>query len=199
MPRQGIAPAPQRIAASTCLPCGRGRRRLQASFRRVPDCAFWRLGFRQSSFRHITRIPRRTAPYAWARSPVSWPANFPSHLSDHGSAIRSKDTSSSLRPLRGLYSSAPRGARRFRACWAVHAPVGCAVTPRMCTRRVSISITKKMYRRLRNTVSTCKKSHDRIPDAWEARNCRQLGDVRRGAGVSPAAARIRRIVPSPIR
>jgi hypothetical protein len=36
MPRQGIAPAPQRIAASTCSPHSRGRRRLQASFRRVP-------------------------------------------------------------------------------------------------------------------------------------------------------------------
>ena len=36
MPRQGIAPAPQRIAASTCSPHGRGRHRLQASFRRVP-------------------------------------------------------------------------------------------------------------------------------------------------------------------
>ena len=29
-------------------------------------------------------------------------------------------------------------------------------------------------------------------------NCRQVGDVRRGAGPSPAAVRIRRIVPSPI-
>src|SRR2546421_10046081 len=36
MPRQGIAPAPRRITASTYLPHGRGRRRLQASFRRVP-------------------------------------------------------------------------------------------------------------------------------------------------------------------
>ena len=36
MPRQGIAPAPQRIAASTSSPHGRGRHRLQASFRRVP-------------------------------------------------------------------------------------------------------------------------------------------------------------------
>ena len=32
-----------------------------------------------------------------------------------------------------------------------------------------------------------------------ARNCRQVGDARRGAGPSPAAARIRRIVPSPTR
>jgi hypothetical protein len=31
------------------------------------------------------------------------------------------------------------------------------------------------------------------------RNCRQVGDGRRGAGRSPAAARIRRIVPSPMR
>jgi hypothetical protein len=42
-------------------------------------------------------------------------------------------------------------------------------------------------------------SHDRIPDAWEARNCRQVGDARRGAGARPATARIRRIVPAPIR
>jgi hypothetical protein len=38
----------------------------------------------------------------------------------------------------------------------------------------------------------------RMPDAWDARNCRQVGEVRRGAGPNPAAARIRRIVPSPI-
>jgi hypothetical protein len=37
----------------------------------------------------------------------------------------------------------PRSMRRLRACGAVHAPVGCAVTPRMCTRRVWIPITKK--------------------------------------------------------
>ena len=49
-------------------------------------------------------------PQQWL--PVSWHAVFPVHLSDHGSAIRSKDTSSSPCPLRGLYSSAPRGARR---------------------------------------------------------------------------------------
>ena len=46
------------------------------------------------------------------RPPVSWHAIVPGHLSDQGSAIRSKDTSSSLCPLRGLYSSAPRGAHR---------------------------------------------------------------------------------------
>jgi hypothetical protein len=37
----------------------------------------------------------------------------------------------------------PGSMSRLRACWAVHAPVGLAVTPRMCTRRVLISITNK--------------------------------------------------------
>ena len=35
-------------------------------------------------------------------------------------------------------------------------------------------------------------------DAGAVRNCRQVGDARRGAGPSPAAARIRRMVPSPL-
>jgi len=52
-----------------------------------------------------SRTPRQ-------RPPVSWHAIVPGFLSDHGSAIRSKDTSSSPCPLCGLYSSAPRGARR---------------------------------------------------------------------------------------
>ena len=40
-------------------------------------CIFWRLGFRQSSFRHITRVPQRAVPDAWARPPVSWHAVVP--------------------------------------------------------------------------------------------------------------------------
>lgn len=47
--------------------------------------------------------------------------------------------------------------------------------PMMCIRRVWISITNKTYRRLRNTVSRCRKSHARIADDWEARSCRQAG------------------------
>lgn len=41
--------------------------------------------------------------------------------------------------------------------------------------------------------------HARMPDAWAARKWRHVGDARRGARLSPAAARIRRIVPSPTR
>ena len=48
-------------------------------------------------------------------------------------------------------------------------------------------------------MSTCRKSHARTPWAWAARNCRQVGDARRGAGFSRAALRILRIVPSPTR
>src|SRR5258708_4452041 len=55
----------------------------------------------------------------------------------------------------------PRSIIRLRACWAVQAPVGCAVTPRMCTVRVLISIANSTYTRWRSTVSTCRKSHAR--------------------------------------
>src|SRR6266542_541508 len=72
-----IAPAPQRITAGSQEPCRRGRRRLQASFRRAGSCTFWRLGFRQSSFRHIARISRHVIPYAWAWPPVFWHATVP--------------------------------------------------------------------------------------------------------------------------
>jgi len=63
----------------------------------------------------------------------------------------------------------PRSIRRLRACWAVQALVGCAVTPRMCTALVSISITNSTYTRRSSTVSTCRKSQARMPDAWAAR------------------------------
>src|SRR5215831_530306 len=79
-------------------------------FRQAELCTLWRLGFKQSSFHLIARISRRAVPDAWTRPPVSWHAAFPGILSDHESAIRSKDTSSSPCPLSGRYSSAPRGA-----------------------------------------------------------------------------------------
>jgi hypothetical protein len=54
--------------------------------------------------------------------------------------------------------------------------------PKICTARVSISITNSTYTRRSSTVSTCRKSQARMPDAWATRNCRQVGDARRGAG-----------------
>ena len=83
MPSLGIAP-PREAAAGHCSPCRTRRRRFRASFRRAFTCTFWRLGFRQSSFRRVTRAPQRLAPYAWARAPVSWHALVPVHLSAAG-------------------------------------------------------------------------------------------------------------------
>jgi hypothetical protein len=53
---------------------GTGSRRLSG---RCAVCTFWRLGFRQSSFRHITRILQRAAPYAWTRPLVYCHAAVP--------------------------------------------------------------------------------------------------------------------------
>ena len=41
------------------------RHRFQVPFPADVNCIRWRLGFKQSSFRHITRVPRRTVPAAW--------------------------------------------------------------------------------------------------------------------------------------
>ena len=88
----------------------RDRRRLQASFRRGTSYPFWRLGFRQSSFRHITRISPARRPVRLGTAASFLACYCPLHLSGLGSAIRSRDISSHLCPLRGRYSTAPRGA-----------------------------------------------------------------------------------------
>ena len=72
----------------------RDRRRLQASFRRGTCYSFWRLGLRQSSFRHITRVPQSTVPNAWTRPLVYWHAPVPVNLSDLG---KPSDPGTSLR------------------------------------------------------------------------------------------------------
>src|SRR4051812_40145273 len=48
----------------------------------------------------------------------------------------------------------PRSITRLRPCWVIHSAVGWAVTPRICTRRVAISITTSTYSRRRVIVST---------------------------------------------
>ena len=39
-------------------------------------------------------------------------------------------------------SASSRSMSRLRACWVSQAPMGWAVTPRMCMRRVACSMTK---------------------------------------------------------
>ena len=60
MPSLGIAPASRRIAAGL-TPRHRGRYRLSGIFPAGDLCTFWRLGFRQFGFRHITRATRHAA------------------------------------------------------------------------------------------------------------------------------------------
>jgi len=39
------------------------------------------------------------------------------------------------------YACSPRSMIRLRACWTVHSPVGCEVTPRILMRLLACSIT----------------------------------------------------------
>ena len=98
--------------------------------------------------------------------------------------------------IRNLMSSnrSPRLRERLRACCTVHSPVGCAVTPPRCIRRVPCPVNTRTYSLFSSTVSTCRKSTARIPAAWAARNWRQVGLERRGAGPMPAARRISQTV-----
>jgi hypothetical protein len=75
---------------------------------------------------------------------------------------------------------------RFRPCWVVHSPLGFAVTPRMCARRVTTSMTTRTYRRRSAIVSTCRKSAARS-HVCALRNVRQLASLRRGAGAETRA------------
>ena len=81
----------------------------------------------------------------------------------------------------------PGSGARLRACCTVQSPVGQAVTPPRCIRRVPCSTNSSTYSLVSATVSTGRKSAARIPAACACRNRRQ---ARRGAGSMPAARRI---------
>ena len=68
---------------------------------------------------------------------------------------------------------------RLRACCTVHSPVGLAVTPPGCIRRVPCSMNTRTCSLFSVTVSACRKSAARIPAAWACRTCPQLGPGRR--------------------
>src|ERR1700730_16278392 len=103
-----IAPSPE-VATEKYSLHHRGRRRFQASFRRVRLFTFWRLGFRQFRFRHITRASQHLVPYAWARPLVSWHAIVPFTFRIQVSH-QAQRLSSNLSLLRRGYIRAPRGA-----------------------------------------------------------------------------------------
>jgi hypothetical protein len=76
MPSLGIAPVPGGTPAIWSCGCraGTGFMRLSGRGGIYP---FWRLGFRQYSFSHITRVFPARRPYALARPLVSWHAIVP--------------------------------------------------------------------------------------------------------------------------
>jgi hypothetical protein len=69
----------------------------------------WRLGFRQSSFSHIARVPSARRPYASARPLVSWHALVPFTFQIQVSHQTQKYPPNPSRLHRG-YNRAPRGA-----------------------------------------------------------------------------------------
>ena len=71
-------------------------------------CIDWRLGFRQSSFRHITRVPQRTVPDAWARPLVSWHALVPFTFRIQVSHQTQEPPSEFLPAEPGIHQSASR-------------------------------------------------------------------------------------------
>jgi hypothetical protein len=87
----------------------RMRRRFRVSFRRAGICTIWRLGFRQFSFHHIARVPRRTVPDTWTRPPVSCHALVPLTFRRQVRHQTQGNPSNPSRLSRG-YDEAPRGA-----------------------------------------------------------------------------------------
>jgi hypothetical protein len=88
-------------------------------------------------------------PAAWKTASKDW-VKF-----DPRSRIRNRKFS----------NRSPRVRARLRACCTVHSPVGFAVTPPRCIRRVPCSMNTSTYMRFSSTVSTCRKSTATIPAA----------------------------------
>ena len=108
----------------------RMRHRLRASFRWAGICTIWRLGFRQFSFHHIARVPRRTVPDTWTRPPVSCHALFPLTFRRQVRHRTQGHPSNPSRLNRG-YNEAPRGAPlscrgQGRVSWARCGPWPCS-------------------------------------------------------------------------
>lgn len=76
MPCLGIAPAPE-ACCRRVVSLRQGRRRFRASFRRVSNCAFWRLGFRHPAFA-ISRGSANASPQTPGRD--RWLAGMPFSL-----------------------------------------------------------------------------------------------------------------------
>ena len=78
----------------------------------------------------------------------------------------------------------------FRAAWATHEVVGCAVAPSTRIRRVWCSITASTNTLAPDKVTVSKKSQATRASAWESRKLAQVVAERPGAGSIPASFKI---------
>jgi hypothetical protein len=159
-----IAPHPESAPTS-----GRDRRRmrhrLRVSFRRAGICTIWRLGFRQFSFHHIARVPRRTVPDTWTRPPVSCHALFPLTFRRQV-RHRTQGPPSNPSRLRRGYNEAPRGA--LRSCRDAPGSRRIVVLPGRL-------LSKHRVRRWRSRDPSGAAGAHREPRLWGELMCRAAG------------------------
>jgi hypothetical protein len=107
-------------------------------------------------------------------SPSAWRQHHPDRARRRTTAIILADT---VDPHPHTATRRAHLANRARVSYLL--AVGCAVTPRMCTRRMTTSITTSTYSRRSVTVSRWKKSVASSPDAWAWRKARHEVSVLR--------------------
>jgi hypothetical protein len=89
----------------------------------MDHCIFWGLGFRQSSFCHVARVPQRIAPYTWTRPLVGCHAAFPLTFRRQV-RHQTQEYPPNSSPLSRGYGEAPRGA----PCYVPANPFGFRVS-----------------------------------------------------------------------
>ena len=123
------------------------------------------------------RAAHSPSSYAWL------PARSNACRGSASSTVAVNLASRSRMRNRNRWPASSRSMIRLRASWVSQAPVGCAVTPRMWTRRVACSMTKNAYSRCRVMVSRWNRSQARMPWAWARRNSVHEGPARRDEGI----------------
>ena len=190
MPRQGIAPAPQRIAASTCSPCSRGRRRLQTSFRRVPGLRLLETGLQAIQLSPYRADPPAHRPVRLGTVTGFLACYFP--LSPFGSRVSHQIQRHLLQSLPATRAIQQCASWRTQVPCLLHDPrldrvLGGAEDPdaagAMLDRGQDVD-----FRAVEEIGG--EKSSARIPCACDRRNSGQPELSRRGDGSIPALLRI---------
>jgi hypothetical protein len=112
MPSQGIAPCSEGCVGKSGIPT-QGTAPVQTSFRWMAACIVWRLGFRQSSFHHIPRVPQHPQPVRLGQATAFLACSCPLHLSDPG---QPSDPGTSLRVPPGCTGDTTRRLAAHRIC-----------------------------------------------------------------------------------